>query len=185
MLYVKSVAADGYTVRGDEGKIELTCAEAAATKEYTDVLTASMFAATSTGYTDFTGVSYSGGSTAVYAGNSAKDTGAIQLRSKNSNSGIVTTTSGGKVKKITIQFASKTAKNRVVDIYGNSNVYAEASDLYDTSTNTNQGKKIGSLTYNGTNATVELNVTEDYEYIGLRSNSGAIYITSITIVWEK
>ena len=35
MLYVKSKPADGYTVRGDESKTELTCAEAATTATYT------------------------------------------------------------------------------------------------------------------------------------------------------
>ena len=35
MLYVKSVAADGYKVQGEEGRIELTCAEAAAVTEKT------------------------------------------------------------------------------------------------------------------------------------------------------
>ena len=46
VLYVKSIAADGYTVQGDEGKIELTCAEAAAaTEEYTLVTDASTLVA--------------------------------------------------------------------------------------------------------------------------------------------
>lgn len=176
MLYVKSIAADGYKVQGDESKVEFTYTEAAATKEYTDVLTAEMFKATGSSYTKFTGVSCSGGSTAVYAGDSAKNGDAIQLNSSN-NRGIVTTTSGGKVKEITIKFSSG---SKQLDVYGNTNAYTKASDLYATTGNTNQGTKIGSLSKDGT-----IKVTGDYEYIGLRSNSGAIYITSITIVWEK
>ena len=57
----------------------------------TDVITASNLAATGTTYTDFSGVTIN---TAVYAGQSAlNDNANIQLRSKNSNSGIVSTTS--------------------------------------------------------------------------------------------
>ena len=71
----------------------------------TDVLTASDFAATGTTYTDFSGVRKN---TAVYAGQSAKNSsGAIQLRSKNSNSGIVSTTSGGKLKSVKINVWKK------------------------------------------------------------------------------
>lgn len=64
----------------------------------TDVLTANLFTATESSYTDFSNVTVT--SSAVYAGNSAKsDNGAIQLRSKKNNSGIVTTASAGTVKK--------------------------------------------------------------------------------------
>ena len=69
--------------------------------EVTDVITADKLKATGTSYTDFSGVKIS--SNAVYAGQSAKSSnGGIQLRSKNSNSGIVTTVSGGNARKITI-----------------------------------------------------------------------------------
>lgn len=145
--------------------------------EYTDILTASMFAATSTTYTDFSGVSYSGTnhSASVYAGNSAKDSnGNIQLRSKNSNSGIVSTTSGGKVKSIKITVGSG---SNTIDVYGSSTAYSAASDLYGTS----KGTKIGSVSATGT-ITVPDNV--DYSFVGIRSNNGAVYITSIEITWE-
>lgn len=187
MLYVKSVTEGMYDAPNEYVSQSVVCANAETDNTYTDTLTADKFTAVFQNnkieYKDFTGVSCADGSPAVYAGNSARNSGnTIQLRSKNSNSGIVTTTSGGKVKKIIIQFASNTPKNSVIDVYGKSTAYTAASDLYDTIT---QGTKIGGLTYNGTDATVELNVTEDYEYIGLRSKSGAIYITSIIIVWEK
>ena len=138
--------------------------------DVTDELTASDFAATSTTYTDFSGVSKT--SDAVYAGNSAKDSsGNIQLRSKNSNSGIVSTTSGGKVKSITITVGSGA---NTVDVYGSNTAYTAASDLYGN----NKGTKLGSVTATGT-----INVTGDYEYVGIRSNSGAIYLSKIEIVW--
>lgn len=137
----------------------------------TDVLVASKFKATSTTYTDFSGVKFD--SDAVYAGQSAKTTGgAIQLRSKNSNSGIVTTTSGGKVKSVTIKVESG---SNTLDIYGSNTAYKSASDLYGN----NKGTKLGSLKADGT-----VTITGDYEYVGVRSNNGAIYLTSISIVWE-
>lgn len=143
----------------------------------TDKLVASLFAATNTTYTNFSGVSET--STAVYAGNSAKtSSGGIQLRSSNSNSGIVTTTSGGKAKTITVTWASGNTSGRTLDIYGKSTAYSAASDLYNSN---NQGTKLGSIK-EGTSTKLE--ITGDYEFIGLRSNSGAMYLTSIEITWE-
>ena len=141
--------------------------------EVVDVLTSSDFTATTDTYTDFSGISKESG--AVYAGQSAKSTngGGIQLRSKNSNSGIVTTKSGGKVKSVTIEVESGTNK---LDIYGKNTPYTAASDLYDTS---KQGTKLGTLSANGT-----LAIEGDYEYIGLRSNNGALYLTSVSITWD-
>ena len=138
----------------------------------TDKLTSGDFAATSTQYKDFSNVKKE--SSAVYAGNSAKATdknNAIQLRSKNSNSGIVTTVSGGKAKSVTIVVESG---SNTLDIYGSNTPFSAAGDLYNTT-----ATKLGSLSASGT-----LNITGDYEYIGLRSNNGALYLTSISIVWE-
>ena len=118
-------------------------------------------------------------SSAVYAGNSAGSNNAIQLRSNNSNSGIVTTTSGGKVTRVEVEWQSATADNRTLDIYGRNVAYSAATELYSTST---QGTKLGSIIC-GTST--ELEITDDYEYIGLRSNSGAMYLTSVTITWSS
>ena len=140
-------------------------------EDVTDVLTATSFAATNTTYTDFTNVSFT--SDAVYAGNSAKTSnGGIQLRSKNSNSGIVSTISGGKVKSVSITVESG---SNTVDVYGSNTAYTAASDLYGN----NKGTKLGSLSASGT-----VTVSDDYAYVGIRSNNGAIYLTNITIVWE-
>ena len=141
----------------------------------TDVITASNLAATSTSYTDFSGVTIT--SNAVYAGQSAKSAeGAIQLRSKNSNSGIVSTASGGKLVSIKIEVASGT---NTIDVYGNTTAYTNASNLYATG-ESNQGTKIGSLSETGT-----ITVDGDYQYVGIRSNNGAVYISSIEITWES
>lgn len=147
---------------------------------YSDVITAEDLAATSSQkYEDFSGVKKTSG--AVYAGNSAYKDGSIQLRSKNSNSGIVTTTSDGRISQIIITWDNSTANDRQIDIYGNTNPYTSAAELYETSGNTNQGKLIGSLAKGETTLTIEGN----YPYVGIRSNDGALYIKDITFVWEK
>ena len=118
-------------------------------------------------------------SSAIYAGNSAGGNNAIQLRSNNSNSGIVTTTSGGKATRVEVEWQSATTTDRKLDIYGRNVAYSAATELYSTST---QGTKLGSITC-GTST--ELEITGDYEYIGLRSNSGAMYLASVTITWSS
>lgn len=143
-----------------------------------DVLTADKFTATSTPYTDFSDVQ--GASGAVYAGNSAKAaTGAIQLRSKNSNSGIVTTATGGNARKVVVTWQAKTAVGKSLDIYGSTTPYTSAAELYNTKT---KGTYLGSIEY-GTST--ELVIVGDYAYIGMRSNNGAMYLMDITITWEQ
>lgn len=146
---------------------------------YSDVITAEDLAATTTQYIDFSGVTKTSG--AVYAGNSANKNGSIQLRSDKSNSGIVATTSGGRISQIIITWDNSTANARQIDVYGNTNPYTSAAELYETSGNTNQGELIGSLAKGETTLTIEGN----YPYVGIRSNDGALYIKDITFVWEK
>lgn len=139
-----------------------------------------------TGVTDGAGYSLWSGKTsnsnAVYAGQSAGGNNSIQLRSSNSNSGIVTTTSGGKVKSISITWNDGTASGRTLEVYGKNSAYSAATDLYNTS---NQGTLLGSFTYDGKNVAPDpLTISGDYTYIGLRSKSGALYLTRITITWE-
>ena len=142
--------------------------------EETDVITAADLTATSTTYTDFSNVTFT--SNAVYAGQSAKtSSGGIQLRSKNSNSGIVSTTSGGKIKSVTITYESG---SNTVDVYGSNTAYTSAADLYGSS----KGTKVGSLTKSGTIDFIGAGV--DFSYIGIRSYNGALYLSSIEITWE-
>ena len=143
----------------------------------TDELTLETTGVSGTSYSDWSNKTAT--SSAVYAGNSAGGNSAIQLRSNNSNSGIVTTTSGGKLKKVTVKWNSNTADERILDIYGKNTAYSSASDLYDSSS---QGTKLGSISMKVT--TMELTVEDDYEYVGLRSQSGAMYLDKITIEWE-
>ena len=144
----------------------------------TDKLTRALIGITGTNYTDWSGKTSN--SDAVYAGNSSGGGNGktyIQLRSDKSTAGIVTTTSGGKAKKVTVVWDSSTTSGRTLNVYGKSSAYSAASDLYNAST---QGTLLGTIVC-GTST--ELIITEDYEYIGLRSNSGAMYLTSISIEW--
>ncbi len=121
-------------------------------------------------------------SDAVYAGNSAGDNLSIQLRTNNSNSGVVSTTSGGKVTKVVVEWNVKTSDNRTLDVYGKNVAYTAASELYGE----NKGTKLGSLLYNVSSVTTtELTIDGDYEYIGIRSNSGALYLSKIEITWTS
>ena len=113
-----------------------------------------------------------------YVGNCAGRYNSVQLQS-GSGSGIVSTanTYGANVVSITVTWESNTADDRTIDVYGKNEAYSGPSDLY---ANATRGTKIGSIV-KGTSTS--LTVDDDYEYIGIRSNSGALYATSIEIEW--
>ena len=115
-----------------------------------------------------------GTSSSVYIGETAGGNNSIQLRSNSSNSGIVTAESGGSVKKITVVWNSNTAAGRTIDIYGKNTEYDNPTDLYYSA---KQGTLLGSLAYGETTLIID----GDYQFIGIRSNSGALYLESITI----
>ncbi len=145
--------------------------------DVTDELTLTTFGVTGTSYKDVTGKKAT--SAAVYAANIAGGNSAIQLRSK-SNSGIVSTTSGGRIKSVKIEWNTNTNAERILDIYGSTTAYEAPADLYDSEM---QGTKIASFTCSdGTKTTI---IEGNYQYIGIRSNKDAMYIDKITIVWES
>lgn len=145
----------------------------------TDQLTSEMTGITITNsYIEWSGKTLT--SDAVYAGKSAKSTnlGGIQLNGS-SPIGIITTQSGGRAKKVTVTWESGNTNGRQLDIYGKNSAYSSSADLYSSST---KGTKLGSITYS---TSTEFTITDNYKYIGLCSNSGAIYITQIDIDWEN
>lgn len=171
VTYTATATADGCP----DVTITITQNGTGSSSTITDELTAALFTATSTTYADFSNVAAT--SSARYAGNSAKSSsGGIQMRSKNSNSGIVSTVSGGRVKSVTITVESG---SNTIDVYGSNTAYTGAGDLYATGEGANQGTKIGSLTATGT-----ITFTDEYAYVGIRSNNGAIYVTKVEIEWE-
>ena len=141
-----------------------------------DTLVAADFEATSSTYADFSNVTKDTGT--VYAGNNANNNGAIQLRSKNSNSGIVVTESVSKAIGIKVVFASNTANDAILNVYGQSKAYASASDLY------NYGSPIAEIACaDGQEQTIVFD--QSYEYIGIRSSDGAIYLDEVTFYFAE
>lgn len=129
-------------------------------------------------YTAFS--SKKGTSNAEYAGKAGKQKNLryIQIRSSSNDSGIVTTTSGGKARKVVVEWDSSNGSGRTIDIYGKNTAYESAANLYNDAT---KGTKIGSIVY-GTST--ELKISGDYAYIGIRSNDGTCYLDEIDIYWE-
>ena len=143
----------------------------------TDELTLSTFGISGTNYKSVTGKKSN--SDAVYSAQMAGGNNAIQLRSSNSNSGIVTTASGGNVKSITITWNSNTGSARKIDVYGKNTAFTAPTELYNTAS---EVTKLGTLSYSATANTLE--ISGDYQYIGIRSNSGALYLDKVEIVWN-
>ena len=172
-----TMGAKTVTISYTEGGVTKTC-DCNVIVAAVDVLTSS-WAGTNTGssYSDWSNKTGSA-SNAVYAGNSNKGVDYIQLRTTNSNSGIVSTTSGGLVKKVSVVWESQSTAGKTIDVYGKNTAYTSPSDLFN---NSNQGTKIGSIV-SGTST--ELTISDDYEYIGIRSNNGAVYLDEIDITWE-
>ena len=99
----------------------------------------------------------------------------MQMRTTNSNSGIVTLKTGGLLKSATVTVASGT---NTWQILGNNNAYTSPTNLYDSEDDV----KGTVLTSSATSATYEFDT--DYQYFGFRSANGAIYISSIVLEWE-
>ena len=140
-----------------------------------DVLNRALTGITATSYSAWSGKTSN--SDAVYAGQSAGGNSSIQLRSSNNNSGIVTTASGGKATKVVVTWNSNTSSGRTLDIYGKNSAYTNPTELYAATT---QGTKLGSIKY-GTST--ELVINGNYEFIGMRSADGAMYLSEIEIHW--
>ena len=180
-------SAKSITIRvshtADSGVYEdVVCTQAkAGSASYVDELNQTLTGITGTTYSEWSNKSASntGHSSAVYAGQSAGGNSSIQLRSNNDNSGVVSTTSGGKVKKIVVSWNSNTSSGRTLNVYGKNSAYTDATDLYDSS---KQGTMLGTIVY-GTST--EIIITGDYEYIGFRSASGAMYLSEVKITWEN
>ena len=121
-------------------------------------------------------------STAVYAGDSTGKS-SIQLQTINKKkSSIITTISGGKAVRISVNFYTGTTKGNGITIYGKNTAYKSAEDLYDTN---KKGTKIGSILCNKTTETAELTITGNYEYIGICAGGDySINLSDISIEWE-
>ncbi len=115
----------------------------------------------------------------VYSGRSAGAYSSITLTTPTSSQyyGIVTKTSAGKATMVVVRWNSATASGRTLDIYGKNEAYT-STNLYSSTT---RGTKLGSIVCGTSTAFV---IDGNYEYIGLRSSSSAMYIDEIQIVWN-
>jgi len=156
-------------------------------KTATDVLTRETTGVTENSYESWSEKTVET-SDAVYAGHSAGGNESIQLRSTlTSNkyySGVISTTTGGKLQKVVVTWTSQTGSNRTLDVYGSNTAYSSADDLYN---DTAKGTLLGSIVRNQSSGseTDELTIDGDYTYIGFRSASGALYLSSVSITWTS
>ncbi len=157
----------------------------------TDALTASSFDLSGS-YAAKTNVS-GNNSNAVYAcyamqstKNSGYAGGDFQMRKysggKTPKAGayLVSTTSGGKIKNITIEWADlsgSTLSSTSINVYGSNDAFG-SDDYY---TNIQNGTSLGTIE---AGVSTSLNVTGDYTYFGIIS-TGACYISSFSITWNE
>ena len=139
--------------------------------QQTDVLTVTSLGITDTTFTD---VSFASG--AKYSG-VVYDKSSIRFASNKKN-GIYNTASGGKIKSITIKWNSQTNTKAAVSIYLSNEPFSSVDALFAGLSATTTCK------YNQTAQTI--NIDGDYQYFGIRRNASyAIYIESISVVWDN
>ena len=143
-----------------------------------DELTVSWTGVTGTTYTAWSGKSVDGGSGAVYAGKTNKNDNGIGFRTSGNEEGIVTTTSGGYVRKVSVTW--KTSTDRTLQVYGKNSAYSAASDLFSSDSDT-QGTLLGSIEYG---KSTEITITGNYQFVGLRSSDSYLSVEPITITWQ-
>ncbi len=151
--------------------------------ENTDIITAAKIGVAGTNAYDDWSDKNVFGTTSVYAGNSANaaapNTGAIQLRSKN-NSGIILTGSNGlMLKGLSISVASG---ENVLNVYAKSSAYSSTEELY-SNDEAIRGKLIGTVSAGALILEENVSYDDNYQFIGMRSNNGALYLNNITITW--
>lgn len=135
----------------------------------------------STSYTEWSNksASNSGHSDAVYAGQSNKGVGYIQIRS-DSPSGIISTTSGGTLKSVSVVWSTSqsTTTGRTLTIYGRTTAYPNGTN--DLSDSSKRGTNLGTIV-KGTSTALS-DISGSYSYVGLKTN-GAAYFDKIIITW--
>lgn len=143
----------------------------------TDVITKNIEGA----YSAYSDVTFSGSaSTASYKGNLTGGTATLKLKSSN-NSGIVSTTSGGRLKSVTVVWNSNANDGVTLEVYGKTSEYTGTSVLYGSSKGTKKGELVKG------NGTTTLTISGDYAYVGLRAKDGSsvCFFDEIRIEWES
>ncbi len=123
-------------------------------------------------------------SSARYMFNCAGNYNSIALTPTNPV-GIVTTASGGKVKKISITFNSNTQINSGIRLYGKNTAYTSPANLWSSSI-ASSGTSIGTIAKRDNVNTKVATLPEahsNYSYIGIVPN-GRVYIDEIKVYWD-
>ena len=180
-LYADETAVPGttFTIFIRCGSLECYATVTVASAEVTHTLTREFFGIEKANYSKYLDYKKTTEDGAVYEAACAGTNG-IQIRSKNDPSGIIGYFDGRTCKSITFTFDSNTYDSRTIDIYASNSPFTIA-DMYGSSLT-----KVGSITYQSSDAssyTQTYTFTSDYSYIGFRSSDGAIYLTSVDIVW--
>ena len=135
-----------------------------------------------TGYRSFTNFQHH--SDAKYSGWATVGNSSIQMSDA---CGIVTTTSGGKLKHVTIKYHYKTGVDRSVDLYGQNSNYSNVTAAMSTPTGTKIGtaKKTELVNYE---QTFELpssgnDFDTEYEDFAIKCTYGAAYIEKLIVTW--
>ena len=156
---------------------------------YTDVIDAAFTGVTSTSYKSWADKAGSA-SQAVYAGYTAtRASGAIGLRTNidytnTYYSGIVSTTSGGFAKSVTLTVYADANYSRTVEVYAKNEPYASPNDLFTGTT----GVLIGTVTadaHTENTATIDFPADVSYKYIGIRSQGYAVDVPLVKVTWAR
>ena len=166
-----------------DGNVDLYAQWTSTTNTRIDELTPTVVNAAmgNTGYCEW---DVTGNSGAIYHGKSFRSENYIQITNSQSGnsqySGIVTTTSGGTLSRVQVVWNSNTPQGRTLNVYGKNTSYSGTSDLYGNTC----GTLLGTVT-KGASSTSDLVVSGnvDYNYVGLLSQSGAMYIDNIMVTW--
>lgn len=155
----------------------LTVKKAAPANTISETITAADFETLSTSYaantftSSVTGITYFA---FAYKGNQNGQT-VLQIRTTNSNEGVVVQDNPNHYKVVSVEVDQTTASQ--LNIYGSETAYEEAADLYSAD---DAGTQEGTIT----STYGQIDFTGDYEAWGIRSSSGARYINYITVVYE-
>ena len=108
----------------------------------------------------------------------------VQIRSNDSKSGIVVTANpeGYLLRSVEVDWNTNTLDARVLQVYGKDTPYSGTNGASDLYSNATAGELLGTISRTGG---TKLVINGDYPYIGLRSANGAMYMTTVTLVWEK
>ncbi len=125
-------------------------------------------------YSEKEQIGESGAVYSVYAMKS-QTKGAIQINKKDNKASLTSTTSGGKVKSVSVVVGSQwTSAKNIITVYGSNTAYASSSDAYSS-----KGDELGKIT----NKATTLEVSGEYKYLCFIAN-GVCYLDKISIEWE-